>query len=112
MPTPLRTLLLSCLLAPLAAAAQQATEWKAVDRSLSALLNEGWRVESMNYNQVLEREFHSANNAVNSFQAWALAAVPKGLEYNFLLSKGGKWIVCIVIGPAVDDAKSRCRALN
>ncbi len=100
------------LLTPLVAIGQEATDWKPVDRSMSALLNDGWRIESMNYGQVFEREFHSASNPANSFQAWALASVPKGLEYNFLLSKSGKWIVCVIIGPAVGDAKSRCRALN
>ena len=106
---------LLALLAVHPANAQDATTWKPVPRGMSALLDEGWRIESVAHNQVFKRERESATFG-NSLQeiagVLAIASVPDGNEYNFLLSKGGKWVVCVLSSPRPDAAFSRCRALN
>lgn len=96
-------------LAAMPGLAQERTEWGEIRKSMSALLNEGWRVENMTYGQILRRETVGGTVPGDSP---SVAAVPDGLEYNFLLSRQGKWAVCVLLNPKVGDTTSRCRSLN
>jgi|GEM_PF-2534261 len=91
------------------ARAQERTEWNEIRKGMSALLNEGWQIQSMTYNQILRRE---VLQPVMPGDGPALAATPDGLEYSFLLSRQGKWAVCVLLNPKPCDTTSRCRALN
>jgi hypothetical protein len=42
----------------------------------------------------------------------AIASVPVGSQYTFLLSKASKFVLCDVVNPETETAKSKCRQLN
>lgn len=92
-----------------AAYAQERTEWSEIRKGMSGLLNEGWHIQSMTYNQILRRELLTP---VMPGDGPALAATPDGLEYSFLLSRQGRFAVCVLLNPKPGDTTSRCRALN
>lgn len=71
----------------------RATEWAPVDKSLTALLDEGWKIISFNDYQT---EMFSQNVSA----------------YTFILSNGGKYILCFIENPEINNANSKCRALN
>lgn len=80
------------------AVAQNATGWTAIDRSMSSLLTEGYAIQSM--------------SAVQTFVSSGVGGQPDVFEYNFVLVRQGRWVVCIVSNPQSGNAFSRCRALN
>lgn len=71
----------------------RATEWAPVDKSLTTLLDEGWKIISFNNYQT-----EMFNDNVNS--------------YTFILSNGGKYILCFIDNPEINNSNSKCRALN
>ncbi len=92
-------------------------QWRLVDKSLTDLLNDGWRIESTSFHQVFEekreRELFSRLDGTAVGGAIAIASVPRATEQRFLLSKSGKWVACVVTLTAPLTAKdSICRALN
>lgn len=91
------------------ARAQERTEWNEIRKGMSGLLNEGWQIQSMTYNQILRRE---VLQPVMPGDGPALAATPDGLEYSFLLTRQGKWAVCVLLNPKPGETTSRCRSLN
>lgn len=75
---------------PFAAAQTQAqevrTEWTPIAKSMTALLNEGWRITA-----------HGNSSP----------------SYSFVLTKESKAVICIIVVDfRVNDVASRCRALN
>lgn len=102
----LAVVLLAC---PQVANAQERTDWTEIRKGMSALLNEGWQIQSMTYNQILRRESISTPMSPDGV---ALAATPAGLEYSFMLTRQGKWAVCVVMNPKPGETTSRCRGLN
>jgi len=73
------------------ASAQEAqTRWAPIEQSMTALLNEGWRINSHTNAQEAGQ--------INSF--------------SFVLSKESKVVICMIDGPQPNKAISRCRALN
>ena len=90
-----RALLLAVLVANLIhssiASAQEArTEWVPLAKSLTVLLNEGWRIIS--HVQSRTDQTHD--------------------QYSFVLAKENKVVICLINNPQVNNAISRCRALN
>jgi hypothetical protein len=80
--------LLVTLLQGLFASAQEArTQWAPIEKSLRALLNEGWRIIS-----------HSSSD--------------NNLAFSFVLMRESKVVICLFNVPKPNDAASRCRALN
>lgn len=79
------------------------TLWKPTGKSLTQLLDDGWRVVSMNDFQWFEDA-----NIDRTFSA----SVPTGRVFSFLLEKSGKNIVCLLVSPKPNDATSNCRQLN
>jgi hypothetical protein len=90
--------------------------WAETPKSLSALLSEGWRITAMDNHQVFKREGEEKEvrrgDGIFLGLSRTLAATPDGNEYNFLLEKESKWIVCILSSPTLDASHSRCRMLN
>lgn len=72
---------------------ERQTDWVPLTKSMTELLNEGWKITGFNDYQT---EMFS-----NNFSS-----------YTFLLSSGNKYIICFMVSPAMNDAKSKCRALN
>lgn len=71
----------------------RATEWAPIDKSMTVLLDEGWKIVSFSNYQT---EMFSDN--VNS--------------YTFILSNGAKYILCFIDNPEINNSNSKCRALN
>jgi hypothetical protein len=100
------TLLVSCLILlncdPSSAENpnSQKTKWEVVNRSLTDLLNDGWRL----VNQSSDRAAIATAGGVGAFDVQT---------HHFLLLKNGKYITCIISNPrVVEGAYSKCRALN
>ena len=72
---------------------ETATMWVPLAKSMTDLLNEGWVITGFNNYQT---EIFSENIA----------------SYSFVLSNRNKYIMCFLENPAMNDAKSKCRALN
>ena len=72
-----------------ALAQETPTRWAPIEKSMMALLNEGWRITSYTNSTALPDVF-----------------------FTFLLSKESKVVICIVDNPRPNNAISRCRALN
>lgn len=72
---------------------ERATDWVPLEKSMTDLLNEGWRIIGFNN---YETEMFSDNFS----------------SYSFILSSGNKFILCFLVDPAMNNAKSKCRALN
>ena len=90
-----RALLLAVLVANLLhssiASAQEArTEWAPLAKSLTFLLNEGWRIISYGNSK--------SDQTPNVF--------------SFVLAKENKVVICLISDPQPNNAISRCRALN
>lgn len=79
-------LLANLLLGPFASAQEARTQWAPIEKSLTALLNEGWRIIS----------YSSGDNLV----------------FSFVLMRESKVVICLLNVPKPNDAASRCRALN
>jgi hypothetical protein len=78
----------------------QKTKWEVVNRSLTDLLNDGWRL----VNQSSDRAAIATAGGVGAFDEQT---------HHFLLLKNGKYITCIISNPRViEGAYSKCRALN
>jgi hypothetical protein len=90
-----RALLLALLVANLLhssiASAQEArTEWAPLAKSLTVLLNEGWRIISHD---------HSRSDQTSEL-------------FSFVLAKENKVVICLIYAPQPNNAIARCRALN
>jgi hypothetical protein len=72
---------------------ERVTDWVPVSKSMSELLNEGWKIVGFNDYQT---EMFSDNIS----------------SHTFIVASGNRYIICFLIGPAMNDAKSKCRALN
>lgn len=72
---------------------ERVTDWVPVQKSMSELLNDGWKIVGFNDYQT---EMFSDNIT----------------SHAFVLASGNKYVICFLIGPAMNDAKSKCRALN
>lgn len=72
---------------------ERPTEWAPLPHSLTELLDQGWKIVAFNNYQT---EMFDENE--NSF--------------SFILNSGAKYIICILDNPAINDANSKCRALN
>lgn len=100
-----RALLVACLVVKLlyvsvASAQDVRTQWTPTEKSLTALLNEGWRIISHSEaHPVIAISSPTTNPAIQS-------------TYSFLLMKENKVVICIIWDPKPNNATSRCRALN
>jgi len=72
---------------------ERATDWVPLSQSMTELLNQGWKIVGFNDYQT---EMFSDNFT----------------SYSFILSSGSKYAICFLASPAMNDAKSKCRALN
>jgi len=72
---------------------ERPTDWVPLTQSMTDLLNAGWKIIGFNDYQT---EMFSDNFS----------------SYTFTLSNGGKYVICFIVSPAMNDAKSKCRALN
>ena len=72
----------------LASAQEAPTQWAPIEKSLTTLLNEGWRVISYDHFQTVYEHF------------------------SFVLAKESKVVICLIDKPLPNNATSRCRALN
>ena len=93
-----------------AAHAQKPTKWEPVEKSLTALLNEGFALTTVSALQTFREASSGGSAGGNVFPT--LSSVPDGYEYNFLLQKQGKWVLCVISNPTSGSAHSRCRSLN
>jgi hypothetical protein len=74
--------------------------WNVVNKSLTELLNDGWKPVS----QSSDRAAIATTGGVGAFDEQT---------FGYLLVKNGKYITCLITDPKViDGAYSRCRALN
>jgi hypothetical protein len=89
--------------APAIAPAQNVTTWEPIEKSMAALLNEGYQLQSTSVLQIMRM-------ACGIDQI--CSSVPEGYEYTFTLARQGKWVICVISNPKVGQAQSRCRALN
>lgn len=72
----------------LASAQETPTQWAPIGKSLTTLLNEGWRVISYTH---VKTPFDT---------------------FSFVLAKESKVVICWIDQPKPNNATSRCRALN
>jgi hypothetical protein len=75
------------------------TMWKPVDKSLTELLNSGWKIIG-----------HGTNRVATSGYIGVIAY--DEVTYTFVLYKDGKNITCLVGEPRPGNTVSRCRQLN
>lgn len=72
---------------------QEITNWKPIKKSLTAFLEDGWRIITSNDMQ------------------WG-EGMASQLIVLFVLEKGGKYVRCEVIDPSANKATSVCLTLN
>jgi hypothetical protein len=93
---------------------EQPTKWQPIPKPMSALLDEGWTIQQFSARdtdwQVSTTLVRSGGVSAGSPEATAVW--PRSFEAAFILTKGGKYVVCFVTDPTAGDAKSKCRALN
>lgn len=87
-----------------------------VARTLAGYLNAGWRIESFTYGQRFKAErqkelFETRGGALVG-GAIALASVPNGAEYRYLLSRNTKWVMCVLPEDDGEWREGRCAPLN
>jgi hypothetical protein len=74
------------------------TKWEDARLSLSQLLDSGWQITGHGTNRV------AANSSSgNSFDV---------KTYSFLLTKSGKYIICLLENPGQPATDDKCRKLN
>lgn len=78
-------LLVNLLQGPIASAQDVPTQWAPIEKSLTALLNEGWRI---------------------------VGSSSESVSYTFVLMRESRVVTCVLIAPKPNNATSRCRALN
>jgi hypothetical protein len=83
----------------LATAPRSKTTWRIVEKSLSELLDSGWKMTGHGTNRAKTSGYHG----VSQYDQVA---------YTFTLYRDGKYIMCIIAEPSPDNAYSYCRALN
>lgn len=83
-------LLVSLLHSSIASAQDVRTEWAPIAKSLTVLLNEGWRITS---------HTHTEDSTSPTI-------------FTFVLAKADKVVICLIAKPQPNNAASRCRALN
>jgi hypothetical protein len=94
------TLLISCSCFAEEIPNRKRTMWNVVDKSLTDLLNEGWKP----VNQISDRAAIATTRGEGAFDEQT---------FGFLLVRNGKYITCLITNPkVVEGAYSRCRALN
>lgn len=82
-------LVVTLLCGPVASAQDTRTQWTPIEKSMTALLNEGWRLIS---HSDTSDSYHRA--------------------FSFVLSKENKLVICLIDKPEANNAASICRALN
>jgi hypothetical protein len=87
--------------APAQAPNYKPTMWVAVDKSLTELLDSGWRIT--NY-----------STYVHTMDTRGITSVTRTYEttHVYLLYKNGKTISCMIVDPQRNNSYSRCRQLN
>lgn len=96
------------------------TSLKRLDKSLSQLLNDSWRIVDFSSAQRFEREreVREYGNQVNTIAGTiAIASVPKGQESRFVLNKDKQWALCVLPGDLTNvlserSVESLCVLLN
>ena len=82
------------------ASAQEArTEWAPLAKSLTVLLNEGWRIISHGNAKAVSQSYQTQSNSLTE-------------TYSFVLARENKVVICLIYDPTPNNAVSRCRALN
>lgn len=85
-------------------------------RTLATYLNAGWKIESFSYGQRFkaERQKELFENRGGAFVggAIALASVPNGADYRYLLSRNTKWVMCVIPEEDGEWREGRCTPLN
>ena len=104
-----RALLLAVLVAnllhsPIASAQEARTEWAPLAKSLTVLLNEGWRIISHGNSKAVTQSYQTQTNQTQTNILTEL--------YSFVLAKENKVVICVIYDPQPNNAISRCRALN
>jgi hypothetical protein len=93
-------LVLNLLHSSIASAQEVRTDWAPLTKSLTVLLNEGWRIIS-----------YSNSKAVTYTKQTDQTNILTEL-YSFVLAKESKVVICLIYDPQPNNAASRCRALN
>lgn len=93
-------LVVKLLYVPTASAQEARTQWTPIEKPLTALLNEGWRIIS-----------HSEGHPVTSFNSTTTNLNVQS-TYSFVLMRESKVAICLLWDPKPNNANSRCRALN
>jgi hypothetical protein len=75
------------------------SKWEMVDVSMSQLLNSGWQISGHS----ATRTASPGGPGITSFD---------NIIYTFVLSKGGKYIVCSTENPSAPTSQIGCRKLN
>ena len=95
----LAVLVTNILHSSLASAQETRTEWAPLPKSLTVLLNEGWRIISHSNSKAVTQSYQTQSNSLTEL-------------YSFVLAKENKVVICLIYDPQPNNAISRCRALN
>ena len=95
----LAVLVVNLLHGSIASAQEVRTEWLPLTKSLTVLLNEGWRIISHGNSKAVSQSYQTQPNSLTE-------------TYSFVLAKESKVVICLIYGPQPNNAVSRCRALN
>jgi hypothetical protein len=76
------------------------TTWEPVGMTLNQLLNSGWQISG-----------HSVYRVATSPGASGYRPYDE-TQYSFILTKNGKYVICLVLDPRPSMATSACRKLN
>jgi hypothetical protein len=87
----MRTLALALALIASPSVFAQVTKWERVDKTLEALLNEGWRIES--YNSRLEQNMGNGRQT----HTFVLTHASKYVLCDVILYTGGRGSTCFAI---------------
>jgi hypothetical protein len=74
------------------------TKWEDAQMSLNQLLDNGWQIAGHGTNRVAAN-----SNTGNGFDV---------KTYSFLLTKNGKYVICILENPGPPQTTDKCRKLN
>ena len=95
----LAILLVNLLQSSIASAQDVRTEWAPLAKSLTAHLNEGWRIISHGNSKAVTQSYQTQPNSLTD-------------TYSFVLARENKVVICLIYDPTPNNAVSRCRALN
>jgi hypothetical protein len=74
------------------------TTWRVVNKSLSELLDSGWKIIGHGSNRVVIAPY---TNGASDEET-----------YSYILHKDGKYVSCLIRNPRPDNSYSSCRQLN